>query len=372
MNRREILSRFISRCSCHSPGFAIWSMPGDEKIQAIVQQSGALQNVANFKNFGTIKGFVFSPFMSDDICNTIVLSPEKFLIGFEEIKKFTVSIPDKQFSLPEKFSAKYISTSKDEYLNGCNWIIDRIKNNEAQKVVYSRVKVVTNPQKKTSADLLLGLMEKYPSAFCYLFHTPTTGTWMGASPEIFICQSNKSIQTMALAGTRPHIAKTSIANDWPQKERIEQQFVTDYIKNKLTEVGADVFAVSEPYTSRAGDIEHICSDFTIEPNSDKNLFGKIVEALHPTPAICGVPKDVAIRIIAQTEKHNREFYTGFLGSVNLENKSTLFVNLRCMKVFTDKFVLFTGGGITAGSNAEAEWLETEMKANILAQVIEQV
>jgi isochorismate synthase len=117
---------------------------------------------------------------------------------------------------------------------------------------------------------------------------------------------------------------------------------------------------------------------------------KLISAIHPTPAVCGLPKGSAKKFILENENYNREFYTGFLGELNLkktlqrngnrknrENQayasitktSALFVNLRCMKLEAKQAVLFVGGGITKDSNPVAEWEETSNKAQTMKSVL---
>jgi isochorismate synthase len=76
--------------------------------------------------------------------------------------------------------------------------------------------------------------------------------------------------------------------------------------------------------------------------------------------------------IRQTEKHSREYYTGFLGPTGIDDLMQLYVNLRCMKILDDRCVLYIGGGITQDSVPEDEWEETEIKADTLLSVLEQI
>ncbi len=96
---------------------------------------------------------------------------------------------------------------------------------------------------------------------------------------------------------------------------------------------------------------------------------EFISALHPTPAVCGLPKERALELIYKTEMHNREYYAGYCGPINYQGKTDLFVNLRCMKILPDKLALYIGGGLTAKSDPEKEWEETVLKANTLLSVI---
>jgi isochorismate synthase len=94
----------------------------------------------------------------------------------------------------------------------------------------------------------------------------------------------------------------------------------------------------------------------------------MLQLLHPTSAVCGMPKEPALQFILDNEKHSRAFYSGFLGPVNVASETHIFVNLRCMQIYTDKAVLYAGAGITADSDPQKEWEETELKCLTLLNV----
>ena len=113
----------------------------------------------------------------------------------------------------------------------------------------------------------------------------------------------------------------------------------------------------------------VSDDFT--PILSNASIKDFVSSLHPTPAVCGLPMKAAKDFIIKNEGYNREFYTGFLGALNFENEKTeLFVNLRCMQyVENKKLALYVGGGITKDSNATLEWDETENKTKTMLDVL---
>ena len=101
----------------------------------------------------------------------------------------------------------------------------------------------------------------------------------------------------------------------------------------------------------------------------------LIRALHPTPAVCGLPRENAKQFILENEQYNRSFYTGFLGELNFQKNKTvsesssLFVNLRCMNIIDKKVSIFVGGGITKDSNAKKEWEETVSKSKVMKRVL---
>lgn len=370
MSQSKTLAKFISKAFANNSGFALWFLPGKNEINALVQENGSIQKIKHLSEIDTKKGFVFAPFHPDENYQTIFLQSDKFLKGFDEIGDFVKDFEGLPMIIPGNDQQNYIEISREEYLESCNSLIEKIRNGDADKVVLSRIIISKNRDKQPNpAEIFIRLKVSYPNTFCYLFYTSQTGLWMGASPENLVQQNGDMLKTMALAGTRRHHPAMYESKAWPAKEMQEQQFVTDFITNELKKLGLKNLQISSPYTSPAGAIEHICSDFVMKTDPAKKMLWKIIEALHPTPAVCGLPKAEAFKIISKIEKHNREYYTGFLGPVNFDGSSALFVNLRCMKILTDKFLLFIGGGITADSDAIAEWEETELKAGVLAHVI---
>lgn len=174
---------------------------------------------------------------------------------------------------------------------------------------------------------------------------------------------------MSLAGTRK--SEGNLDNEWEEKEKEEQKIVTDYILDNLKSVTQE-YAISSPYTIKAGELLHIKTDIDgqlIEGASIK----KVIDTLHPTPAVCGLPKFLAKDFIIDNEVHDREFYTGFLGELNVDKKgntcSELYVNLRCMQLKNDIAYLYLGCGITKKSDPEKEWCETVHKSKTMKAII---
>ena len=187
---------------------------------------------------------------------------------------------------------------------------------------------------------------------------------MTATPEILLQNNGNTWQTMALAGTLKLPEQTSAMTldglAWGKKERAEQQLVTDYIAESLQALGIR-YTVTPPYTVRAGALAHLRSDFSFALDSSK-LLGNLLDALHPTPAVCGLPKQEARAFILENEGCSRRYYSGFAGTLNMPALGThLFVTLRCACIAPQSVVCYAGGGLLAASNEEKEWQETQAK-----------
>jgi isochorismate synthase len=259
------------------------------------------------------------------------------------------------------YNAKPIDElKKKQYLRKAELFIEACRN-DVKKIILSRIKkYITNDTQKIF-QTYINLCENYNHSLNYLLNIPNEGAWMGATPEILIEGKNKKYKTVALAGSKP------AANiEWKQKEIDEQQFVTDYISEKLKKASISFNYNKTSKTAIAGNIAHLQTTFNIE--TGKNPLA-LADLLHPTPAICGLPQTKAQNFILKNEGYNREFYTGFLGIVN-NSASSLFVNLRCMQLFKNEYWLYVGGGITANSEPNNEWDETELKAQTLLNILD--
>jgi isochorismate synthase len=95
---------------------------------------------------------------------------------------------------------------------------------------------------------------------------------------------------------------------------------------------------------------------------------QFIRDFHPTPAVCGVPKNAARQLYQKYENHQRDLYTGIIGWAEPENMH-LFVNLRCMQIYQNAAALYVGGGLTQDSDPAKEWLETERKSEALGRFL---
>ena len=119
-------------------------------------------------------------------------------------------------------------------------------------------------------------------------------------------------------------------------------------------------------TVRAGNLIHLSSLFVIP--SKKHSIDDLAKALHPTPAVGGVPKKDAMKFIQKEEGYDRSFYTGFFG-IRTPEEIKLYVNLRCAQWKEGVYSLYLGAGITDGSEPEQEWKETQRKAKTISKVL---
>ena len=249
-------------------------------------------------------------------------------------------------------SPNFIAESKTQYLQNLEKVIETIVENNLSKLVYSRRKIVPFNQIELKKSFE-NICKTYPNAFRYIFSNKNE-CWIGAFSEVLGKYNKKTseFETMSLAGT------LKIDEAWTEKEIEEQKPVTHYIKNILEKYSNEV-EMSETYTHPSGNIKHLRTDF--KSNIKTENLDDLIANLHPTPAVCGVPKDFCTEKIQEFEIYPRELYAGYI-KIEMQDTIYYFVNLRCAKIFENSAHLFVGGGITSQSNPEKEWQETELKS----------
>lgn len=282
-------------------------------------------------------------------------------IYFEVIKRFSYDAtqPDLTISDGESDDA-----GREKHLKLVQKGVDLIQNSSLEKVVLSRKRYVNKPINIVTS--FLNACARYPDAFCYLLYHPEVGLWMGATPETLVKFQGNRFYTMSLAGTR---LKDEInSHPWTDKEMQEQKIVTDYILGRLKKLSVEDLKIHGPETVNAGNLVHLKTDISGRIDSEA-LKMQVVDALHPTPAVCGFPLTKAKQFILQEEGYERSLYTGYIGIDLPELPETYFVNLRCLRFTLEGAEIFVGGGITADSDPEEEWLETVNKAQTMAAIL---
>ena len=245
--------------------------------------------------------------------------------------------------------------TKEEYLEKISRTIEFIKEKHLSKLVISRRKTFPFPGLDIPATFEK-LCKAYPSAFVYAFSTGKEA-WIGAFSELLgkFNKKTSEFQTMSLAGTLP------LQEDWTEKEIEEQKPVTRYIEETLLKYAENV-EKSATYDHISGNIKHLRTDFTASVKAED--YDRLIAELHPTPAVCGIPKDLCKTAIAALENFDRGLYAGY-SRIETEDYIYSFVNLRCGRIYSDAVQMYAGGGITAMSSPEKEWQETELKMQAL-------
>lgn len=340
----KLLDKVLSHFQNQLP-FVVYAKPNETILH------GVFQNDATLNVFENQSGFVFSSFYNE----TNVVFPLSDSEVFQE--KINVETDENSIQIENKSD----ENARISFENLVKKGVSEIEKGTFEKVVLSR-KIEVSEQVDFFKSYQ-NLLKKYPTAFRYLWFHPNVGMWMGATPEQLAKIKNNTFETVALAGTQVFSEDVS----WQEKEILEQQLVTDYIKNR-TENLVENLKISESYTQKAGNLVHLKSDISGELKQNVSEL-EVINALHPTSAVCGMPLEVARNFILENENYNRKYYAGFLGEFQMQEQTNLFVNLRCCEIENDVTTIYVGCGITKDSQANKEFIETENKAKTILSVL---
>ncbi len=357
--------------------FAAWRLPNSEESNLAIaldepeQTSIALDELS--------PGFLFNKFSDNHPCHPyhikgdllfthdqVTISPT---LSAEKVDTFIAAVSAKK-ETPRKESIQANATTDFE-LN-VQRAVEEIKAGTFEKVVLARFEDFNLPENFSASAFFEKICEAYTNSFCSMVYIQDEGLWIGASPETLLSSTEDTFKTISLAGTKKLNDGQSLSEiAWTQKEIEEQAFVSRYIVNCFKKIRLREFHEHGPKTIQAGNLAHLKTDYTVNLREAQfdSLADQMVELLHPTSAVCGMPLEAAKEFIGSNEKFDREFYAGFLGPVNFNGSTDLFVNLRCMKLLGSSARLFAGAGITEDSNPTSELLETQLKMSVLKSLI---
>lgn len=386
MQQATLYHAFFATALAMHKAVALWRLPDGAEVHGVVD----LDHVNRLSSIDFRRkraGFVFAPFVPGAARNTllridadVICTPEGLELPAEQ------GNPDRQQRrqhFADAFAAAlataqpgwYITSrplgraaGAREYADLVAQAVTFINASGIAKVVVSRRAEQPLPPGFDPVDAFLGLTARHPHAFVSLVSIPGVGTWLGASPETLLMLDGSTLTTMALAGTqrRPEDCPLSAVR-WGHKEVLEQEMVSDYVRAFFARTGVRGVSVRGPETVAAANVVHLQTLFEVRLPEEERLVlaNRVLEELHPTSAVCGMPKRQALEFILAHEGYDRSFYSGFLGPVHLDGQSSLYVNLRCMQLHAASASLYVGGGITAESDPAAEWRETELKAEAM-------
>ena len=304
--------------------------------------------LTSYADLGQREGFVIAPFVISDETPLILLPSDT--PGWQR-SEYRLSSATRDWKVVDE------QEDRDAYEADFGIFHNQVNDGRFDKLVLSRCRRVTLDREPDQEQIFIYYCNAYPNAMVMLFSTPLSGTWLVASPEILLeSDPSGALHTIALAGTMPYSEGTL---QWSDKNRHEQHIVEQYIGNTIAPL-CHAVTKTGPLTSRAGSLAHLRTDFTFTLDSQSS-FGQVLSLLHPTPAVCGMPKERALPFVLANESGNRRYYTGFAGPIGMDCGTHLYVSLRCMSIDGNHCTVYAGGGIMPDSNADDEWNETRLK-----------
>jgi isochorismate synthase len=344
------LAQRIDELVARNVVFAAFRIPG-ERPRAFIQRGQALQPALNGRTAWWVAPFGPAP------VNVQAILPDN-----------DVWLNDVLPSLPEPTPFPYRDArpglDRTGYAGAVQQAVDRIHSGALEKVVLARTIPGTVDIQQWGTLFALAA-ERLPQACVALVRTYEHGTWLGASPERLLSSVGHRLEVDALAGTMPSAAVPEAAL-WGAKERAEQLWVTRMVEHTMRQLGVQAVEVEGPVVRSAGPVAHLHS--VVRGSANGIDVRDLALALHPTPAVGGIPRAEALRTIAAFEPQQRDLYAGFWG-LHTPERTALYVNIRCMELFQHHALLHVGAGITRDSDPERECQEVERKAATWSDLI---
>lgn len=245
---------------------------------------------------------------------------------------------------------------------------------ELEKVVLSQAQYLQFKSEPDTDLLLQHLRGCNPSAYVFSVPVDSESAFLGASPELLLSKRNKQVVSNPLAGSIPRsqdrevdLAK-STALKKSEKDNYEHRFVVDSIAQQIARHCVELTVSEYPHVLATNTMLHLSSTVKGYLRSDAPDALNIALDLHPTPAICGTPTDVAKDFILQNEGYDRGLYTGLVGWMDAEGNGDWAVSIRCGLLTKRRLNVFAGAGVVVGSDPKAEWIETESKLKTLMNI----
>ncbi|MBQ8159094.1 MAG: chorismate-binding protein [Prevotella sp.] len=367
--------------------FAIYRLPHASHCTLVEQTQGEPERLSGCQQLNNRSGFVVAPFHISSDHPILLIRPDR-------IRQMPVEQPDASAEQPAGDGCLR-KERKELYEGDFDAFHEQLVTGAFRKIVLARSASLQTDHYQDPMQLFWKACQLYPRLFIALVALPDGSSWLTATPEILLEGVASDWRTIALAGTMQlqgdelrfdappftsHQLRTSLSAPidirWSTKNIQEQRYVATYIAQTLERFSID-FKEEGPRTVRAANLVHLRSDFTFTLLNYARV-GDLLDALHPTPAVCGLPKEETFRFIMEHEHADRQYYSGFMGPLQLPSTATegngvgqthLYVSLRCMHILPQQYILYAGGGLLKDSLMEQEWQETEAKMQTMRRLL---
>ena len=334
--------------------FAVYRLPYGTYATMVQQTDGEPLELSSCAQLNGRRGYVMAPFEITDSHPILLIRPDQ--VERVELRKSR---------------SEECGVSRNDYAIDFANFHSQLELGTFRKIVLARCAKEDLSHSIPPMELFYKACDLYPRMMISLVCTEKGGCWLTATPEILLEGLGNDWRTIALAGTvrleGDQLSGEGETVNWSTKNIQEQRYVATYIAECLERFTSD-FSEEGPSSVRAANLVHLRSDFTFTLPS-KDCVGDLLQALHPTPAVCGLPKREAFHFITHNEHTPRLYYSGFQGWLG-EEETHLYVSLRCMRIEGNRYDLYAGGGLLKDSTEDQEWQETEAKLETMRRIID--
>jgi isochorismate synthase len=279
-------------------------------------------------------------------------------VAWAKLRKLRSAFPTGRYRPARASQSLRIFADRQDFESRVERTLEAIQSGAVSKVVLARAVEVEGESAFDRVAVLARLRMNYPGCTTFCFQAPDGTAFLGATPETLCRLEGRNLETEALAGSAPPAQAGTLGKT--DKDRREHQAVVGYILKELEPLVEHVEADAEPSLLSLKNVVHLRTGIRARLRETVEV-GELVAALHPTPAVGGTPCERALAYLAEHETMDRGWYAGPVGWVGC-GRANLKVGLRSALVKGARARLFVGAGIVAGSTAESEWRETEIKS----------
>jgi menaquinone-specific isochorismate synthase len=275
------------------------------------------------------------------------------------------ALPEFDVSSPPGVRGRAYEPSRAAWHRQVEAAVSRIRDGQLRKVVLAQSLSVDLEEPVTVADLLARLGDSYPGCYRFLFEGSAGGSFFGATPERLVTVGGNSVETEALAGSIGR-GETKAEDEWlanqlreSEKNNHEHDLVVEAVRDQLAGL-TDGIETGERSIRQLANVQHLRTPLRASLSRQKHVL-TLVEALHPTPAVGGLPPGRALETIRETEAFDRGWYAAPVGWFDADGNGTFAVAIRSAVARGTGARLFAGAGIVRDSDPDAEWDELQLK-----------
>ncbi len=294
------------------------------------------------------------------------IDPIQVELNLLSLKSKLESTPVSSYSLlPSRLTKLTPSVSRNLWTSQLTDVLSIIENKSLDKIVLAQSLKATLKHPLSPLNTFYTLRDQNPGCYHFLFEPLDGNTMFGATPELLVSLDGNTIQTEILAGsiargdselTDVTLAKELLASS---KNQHEHSLVLDTLNSKMSSFATDIETTPQKI-KKLETVQHIWTTMKAKLDANEHILS-IANAFHPTPAISGIPSNMAQDIIRSMEPFNRGWYGGPFGWFDHDGNGEFAVSIRSAVAHKNEVMLYAGAGIVSNSDPQEEWDEIQLK-----------
>lgn len=263
------------------------------------------------------------------------------------------------------------SPSGNHYKQGVTDLLDMFANTELSKVVLSRAIEVATDTDIQQQILLRNLLSINSKGYTFAASISDDHKLMGASPELLVAKKGSHLVSNPLAGSRPR-AESDAQNQRSvdsllntKKDLHEHGLVVEEVERVMSKYCHNLYTPMVPSVIETKTMLHLSTLLEGQIDDPTTSVLRVAADLHPTPAVCGYPREEAYDAIRKLEQFDRGYFTGMVGWCDARGNGEWVVTIRCAEVQKRQMKVFAGAGIVGESHPQSELDETGAKMNTI-------